>query len=98
MNRRGFLTAAVAAPAVILTPGLLMPVRKLWTPANIPIMASDAYAEFESAYSAAYRHVTIGYKIIRENDRLRFEYFDSRDASARGETAGYAAVGRRCCH
>jgi hypothetical protein len=33
MNRRGFLKAVgVAAPAVILTPGLLMPVRKLWTP------------------------------------------------------------------
>jgi hypothetical protein len=33
MNRRGFLkTVGVAAPAVILTPGLLMPVRKLLTP------------------------------------------------------------------
>jgi hypothetical protein len=27
MNRRGFLTGLIAAPAVILTPGLLMPVR-----------------------------------------------------------------------
>lgn len=33
MNRRGFLrAAAVTAPAVILTPGLLMPVKALWTP------------------------------------------------------------------
>jgi hypothetical protein len=27
MNRRSFLTGLIAAPAVILTPGLLMPVR-----------------------------------------------------------------------
>jgi hypothetical protein len=34
MNRRSFLTGLVAAPAVILTPGLLMPVRAqpIWTP------------------------------------------------------------------
>jgi hypothetical protein len=32
LSRRRFLTGAVAAPAIILTPGLLMPVRKLWTP------------------------------------------------------------------
>lgn len=35
MNRRNFLTgvaAAVAAPYVITTPGLLMPVRRIWTP------------------------------------------------------------------
>lgn len=31
MNRRGFLKSlSVAAPAIILTPGLLMPVRNLW--------------------------------------------------------------------
>jgi hypothetical protein len=36
MNRRGFLTGLIAAPAVILTPGLLMPVRAqpIWTPRN----------------------------------------------------------------
>ena len=35
LSRRSFLMAAVAAaPAVILTPGLLMPVKKLWTPPN----------------------------------------------------------------
>ena len=32
MNRRHFLRGAVAAPFVITTPGILMPVRKLWTP------------------------------------------------------------------
>lgn len=32
LTRRGFLKAAVAAPAIILTPGLLMPVRKIITP------------------------------------------------------------------
>ena len=39
MNRRGFLrlmgggiAATVAAPYVITTPGLLMPVKALWTP------------------------------------------------------------------
>lgn len=31
MNRRTFLQASAA---VILTPGLLMPVRKIWTPRN----------------------------------------------------------------
>lgn len=31
MNRRGFLGYVVAAPAVILTPGLLMPVRSFGT-------------------------------------------------------------------
>jgi hypothetical protein len=34
MNRRGFLTGLIAAPAVILTPGLLMPVRKWIEPAG----------------------------------------------------------------
>lgn len=41
MNRRGFLkvaTAAVAAPYVITTPGLLMPVKKLWTPPETTIL------------------------------------------------------------
>jgi hypothetical protein len=34
MNRRSFLTGLIAAPAVILTPGLLMPVKAqpLWIP------------------------------------------------------------------
>lgn len=38
MTRRGFLggmagiLAAAAAPAIITTPGLLMPVKTLWTP------------------------------------------------------------------
>lgn len=33
MNRRNFLKlGVVAAPAVILTPGLLMPVKSLWKP------------------------------------------------------------------
>jgi len=31
MNRRGFLTGLLAAPVVITTPGLLMPVRPVWT-------------------------------------------------------------------
>lgn len=36
MNRRGFLKSMLAAgagAAIITTPGLLMPVRKIWTPA-----------------------------------------------------------------
>ena len=32
MNRRGFLLGALAAPAVIKTPGLLMPVKKVILP------------------------------------------------------------------
>lgn len=36
MNRRGFLQATIAAPFVITTPGLLMPVRKLIVPVLRP--------------------------------------------------------------
>jgi hypothetical protein len=46
MDRRGFLTglvAVVAAPFVIRTPGLLMPVRAL--PPDITIAAVDATAD-----------------------------------------------------
>jgi hypothetical protein len=37
MNRRGFLQAILAAgvaPAVITTPGILMPVKQLWIPSS----------------------------------------------------------------
>lgn len=41
MNRRSFLLGAAAvAPAAILTPGLLMRVRPLWTPDD-PMTASE---------------------------------------------------------
>lgn len=45
MTRRGFLQgiagilAAAAAPAIITTPGLLMPVKKLWIPPAAQSMA-----------------------------------------------------------
>jgi hypothetical protein len=32
MNRRGFLTGLIAAPVVIRTAGLLMPIRKIAAP------------------------------------------------------------------
>ncbi|MEM9739546.1 MAG: hypothetical protein AAF829_06720 [Pseudomonadota bacterium] len=35
MNRRGFIAGALAAPAVVVTPGLLMPVRP-FTPTARP--------------------------------------------------------------
>lgn len=38
MNRRGFLLGALAAPAVITTPGLLMPVRPRIVTGNSPII------------------------------------------------------------
>lgn len=50
LARRDFLRgmagilAAAAAPAIILTPGLLMPVRKLWTPATVSIRGSIGVA------------------------------------------------------
>lgn len=34
-TRREFLRAVVAAPFVITTSGLLMPVKKLWTPRDL---------------------------------------------------------------
>lgn len=37
LSRRRLLQAAVAAPWVITTAGLLMPVRQLWTPARAPL-------------------------------------------------------------
>ncbi len=43
MNRRGFLTAAVAAPVVILTPGLLMKVKPLkgWTSSQAVMLPNE---------------------------------------------------------
>lgn len=41
MDRRSFLRGVVAAPFVITTPGLLMPVKSLWTPSREPLTASE---------------------------------------------------------
>lgn len=47
-SRRSFLKgmagilAAAAAPAIITTPGLLMPVRKLWTPEPLQIVVKES--------------------------------------------------------
>lgn len=41
MNRRGFLTGIIAAPAVILTPGLLMRVRPVAVPTLAELHALD---------------------------------------------------------
>lgn len=48
LTRRGFLKGMLAlgaAPAIIVTPGLLMPVRQLWTPSRtiIGFDPSSAY-------------------------------------------------------
>ena len=40
MNRRGFLIGALAAPAVIRTPGLLMPVRQVAWPPRVSLSLS----------------------------------------------------------
>jgi hypothetical protein len=57
MDRRGFLKV-LAAPAIILTPGLLMPVRKLWTP---PLTLQEAIDTMPDAY-------VIGYDPARKPD------------------------------
>ena len=49
MTRRGFLQGMLAigvAPAIITTPGLLMPVKKLWAPAKefwLPFRGKPVY-------------------------------------------------------
>lgn len=41
LSRRRLLQAAIAAPFVVTTPGLLMPVRRLWTPPEPKILVDD---------------------------------------------------------
>lgn len=36
MNRRSFLSGLLFAPAIIRTPGPLMPVKRLWQPKRFP--------------------------------------------------------------
>lgn len=71
MNRRGFLTGLLAAPVVITTPGLLMPVRSLALPEPVFIpgisdmdlgtaileMALFGKAVFETRPDGRVRHV-----------------------------------------
>jgi hypothetical protein len=50
MNRRGFLTGLIAAPAVILTPGLIMPVRPWIVPVTFSAAMSIDPDSFEWRY------------------------------------------------
>jgi len=50
MNRRNFLMGLIAAPAIIRTPGLLMPIKRIIEPAR-PMLVSLFPDEF---------HVTAG--------------------------------------
>ena len=52
MNRREFIARALAAPAVITTSGLLMPVRKLIEPVDIrslqlKILSNSVYGKMQ---------------------------------------------------
>lgn len=64
MNRRGFITGALAAPAVVVTPGLLMPVRSFTPTADMvqfatpkfrmswPYLTTPEQAKAQAIYSA----------------------------------------------
>lgn len=45
MNRRGFLTGLLSAPAVITTPGLLMPVRAWVEPETITLTVNGLHRD-----------------------------------------------------
>lgn len=63
MNRRGFLTGLLAAPAVITTPGLLMPVRAWAEPVlgNSDFVGVD-WAFYPNAPSTVVRFVNCTFK------------------------------------
>lgn len=58
IQRRGFiagLAAALAAPAIIRTPGLLMPVKRVLAPDDFDINAMR-FRSYETAHSAWFLH------------------------------------------
>lgn len=63
VNRRGFLTGLLAAPAVITTPGLLMPVRAWAEPVlgNPDFVAID-WVLYPNASSTVVRSVNCPFK------------------------------------
>ncbi len=69
IDRRSFLKgmagilAASAAPAVITTPGLLMPVKKLWVPSNGILRFGDTFTieGYEQKFKVTSMHSGWGY-------------------------------------
>lgn len=58
--RRTFLSGLIAAPVVITTPGILMPVRKVFMPDNffIPITkGSEIFLNIPELYYKIYRDI-----------------------------------------
>lgn len=51
LSRRGFLGSLLAAPVVITTPGLLMPVKKMIKPTVTELMTFQRYAGYEIIYA-----------------------------------------------
>lgn len=73
MNRRDFLKGIIAAPFVITTPGLLMPVRKLWTPVDGGyFMPTDFVARFIRVMTIAGSTGSVTARIQGSVDGVKF--------------------------
>ena len=88
LQRRGFLRgiiAAAAAPAIITTPGLLMPIKPLLTVGNVPLVFEGLVLEFDEAQGSD--------ALFVNSDLMRLmNAVDVQDLWIYGRDAAYVAL------
>lgn len=87
MKRRDFLAAVVAAPFVITTADVLMPVRRIWTPVTT-ILVTDFYVV--KAYNFQIPHVELDGRVTL-SDRYGHQVEGDYDLSI------FSADGKTLC-